>query len=353
MNVIGLIFIMIVPVSCLGYGELLTRNYPLIRGRGVISCYIVGFFTLLAAFTVFSIPFTILRRPFHELRTVFALLYACGILLCILETVIWKAYRQWLIWAKQIVNIFRCYWWIVLPTGIILFQTTRSVLCTTSVYSDDTIYITRILDMVTHDRILGCDPVTGLFSDISLMSSAKFVLSSWLQFLAAVCSMAGIHPLILIKTIFPAFMIPFHYLIMWKMTFYLSEDSKKRILMILLYALLMEFGSNSVRTDYSYYLFTWSWYGKSVYQYAVIPGVILFFLMIRDHTTDWRDGLLLMVLCIAGIGTSTTALMLLPVELVLLILFECISKRSVRELWISVPSLGPVGICAILFFVLF
>ena len=353
MTVVGILFLLLFPVALIGYGAALTWNYPGMDHRGLSASYLAGFFVLLSVFTVFSISFTILDRPFHELKNVFAVLCICGWVLAVVVFVREKSHHRAVSSAGQAGTFLRKYWWIVFPLAVIVFQILRSVIRTPAVYSDDTFYLSRIGDMIYSDRILGCDTVTGAVSDTARMSNPKFVLSSWLQFLAALCSLTGIHPLILIKSIIPIFVISFHYLIIWRMTFYLAPVFRKRAMMLLFYALLMEFGSISLRTDYSYYLFTWSWYGKTLYQFAAIPSVLLFFLMIREHTTGWRDGLFLMFLCLAAIGFSSTALMLMPVEMLLLIVMECVSKKSVRELWISVPALGPIGVCAMLYFLLF
>ena len=315
MAVIGILFLCLFPVTLIGYGSVLTRKYPGMEHRGLLTSYLVGFFVLLSIFTVFSIPFTILDRPFHELRNVLAVLCITGWLLAVLVFVREKSFRRAASSAGQAGAWLKKYWWIVFPLAVIVFQILRSVIRMPVRYSDDSFYLTRIGDMLFSDRIMGCDTVTGVISDAARMSNPKFVLSSWLQFLGALCSLTGIHHLILIKTIFPVFVISFHYLLIWRLTFYLSPEFRKRALMLLFYALLMEFGSISLRTDYSYYLFTWSWYGKTLCQFAVIPAVLLFFLMAREHTTGWRDGVFLMLLCLAVIGASTTALLLVPVEI--------------------------------------
>lgn len=372
MIVVGVLFLILFPVSLIGYGAVLTWNYPVMKKRGLLTSYLAGFFVLLAIFTIFSISFTILDRPFHELRNVLAVLCVCGWLLAVYVIYHDKPYR-WLAGRSpktgpsgsspgatlksspgiSLKSLLKTYWWIVLPLAVIIFQIARSVVRMPVVYSDDTFYLTRIGDMLYTDKILGCDTVTGMVSDAVRMSNPKFVLSSWLQFLGSMCSLTGIHQLILIKSIIPVFVISFHYLLIWRLTFYLSSDFRKRVLMLLFYALLMEFGSISLRTDYSYYLFTWSWYGKALCQFAAIPSVLAFFLMIREHLARWRDGLFLMILCMAAAGFSSTALMLMPVELSVLIILDCVSKKTLRELWISIPALAPIGICAALYFLLF
>ena len=353
MIIIGCLILLLLPLSLAGYGKAVTWKARREDGWNIASRYIIGCFCMLSIFTVFSILFTIADRPFHELAYVLTALYAGGLFLYFAAVWRCKGFQRFASYIRTIKEIIKIYWWIIVPAAVILFQIIRAVVMTNSVYSDDKYYITRINDMLYLDRILATDDRTGVLLASARMSNPKFVLSSWLQFLAAVCSMTKIHPLILVKTIFPVFMISLHYLIIWELTYYLSRETRNRVLVMLFYALLMEFGSVSLRTDYSYYLFTWSWYGKTFYQFAVIPAVLLFFLKIREHTTGWRDGIILMLLCIAGIGSSTTALMLLPVELLVLIFFECLSKKTVRELWISVPAFGPIGIGVLMYFVMF
>lgn len=346
--------IIFLPMIASGYGTLFSMgNHGNKRMKSAVSRYLTGIFFILAAFEIVSVPLTMVGRPFHELCYAGIAICAGGGILFVYDMIFRHGWAVYLTWIRNLIHLLRTYWWIIAPAGIILLQILRSVVRTTSVYSDDKIYIDRINDMLYLDTILETDVITGAVSRAARLGNPKFVLSSWLQLLAVLCSLAGVHPLIMIKSVFPVFMISFHYLIIWKLTGYLGRSYKERILMMLFYSLLMEFGSVSLRTDFSYYLFTWSWYGKTFYQFAVIPGILLFFLMVRDYMTGWRDGVLVMIICLAGICASSTALMLLPIELAVLILFECISKRSVRELWISVPALAPIAMCAVMYFVLF
>ena len=64
MIVVGVLFLILFPVSLIGYGAVLTWNYPVMKKRGLLTSYLAGFFVLLAIFTIFSISFTILDRPF-------------------------------------------------------------------------------------------------------------------------------------------------------------------------------------------------------------------------------------------------------------------------------------------------
>ena len=123
--------------------------------------------------------------------------------------------------------------------------------------------------------------------------------------------------------------------------------------MLILYILLMEFGSPSRNTDFSYYLFTWSWYGKTAYQFVVIPMLFLFFFLIDDVITGWREGLLLLFISIAGMGVSSMALILLSIELGMLILISSVRKHTVRETWLCLPAFLPVIVGLLLNYIYF
>ena len=339
------LLLLIVP---LGYGRLLTFRYT-----GMKGAYFYGLAMFYAVFSCIVIPMTIARRPFHEVVYVGAVL--CGLSAAVfLADLIWNRKRySFFSGLTDLKKTLFHYWWFIFPACIILFQIMRSVLRMNGVYSDDDTYLPIILDMIKTDAVIGTDWITGGLNNDSLYSNPKMLLTAWLQSLAAFSSFVGIHPLILIKTILPVFLISWHYLIVWKITSFLNKDRKIRIAVLFFYALLMEFGSQSLKTDLSYYLFTWSWYGKAVLQFIGIPVIILFFLQIRKMQTGWREGLILMIVTMAGVGLSTMSFMLLSIMVTAFVFLECVEKRSVREMWIAVPGFLPIMIGMLLYFKMF
>ena len=348
--VVTLLFLLLVPFA---YGCLLMAHYKKVRKTDVISVYVYGVCLFYALFTCFTIPCTILRLPFHVVKGGGLMLGVVSIPILIFA--MWSRNGEQVVirTLKQLRGMVHSYWWIIFPLSIIAFQIFRSVLRMNSVYSDDDTYMPVILDMLKTDKILETNAITGELHNYYTYNNPKLLLSAWLQFLAFLSSVSGLHPLILVKTVLPSVFICWHYLIIWKLTFYLSRDYGRRIGMLFFYALLMEFGSPSLNTDFSYYLFTWNWYGKSVLQFFAIPIVILFFLMIREIHTGWREGLILMILVTAGLGFSMMGMILLTILVLVFVLIECVEKHSVREMWLLVPPFVPLVVYALIYFTMF
>ena len=346
------LILLIVPF---GYGSLLTYRYKRIEKTDFLFVYASGFCLFYALFSCIAIPMTIVRSSFHEVRTVFILLSGISIVFILVRALRETLIADGTLWFHTIKRVVRKYWWILLPAGIILSQILRSVIRMNSVYSDDDSYMPVILDMIKTDTLLGTDAITGELHNNSYTTYAnpKLLLTAWLQFLAAFSSMIGLHPLILVKSALPVFFIGIHYLVIWKLTFFLSTDNYKRIGVLFFYTLLMEFGSPSLNTDLSYYLFTWNWYGKSVLQFMVIPLIMLFFLMIRKVQTGWREGVILLILVSAGISLSSMGLILLTIEVMAFIFVECLEKHSVRDMWVMVPAFVPIIVYAMMYYTMF
>lgn len=338
-----------------GFGSLLTYRYDKVERTDFLFLYAGGFCFFYALFSWITIPLTIFRAPFHSVKTLFIILCLFSFVFLLIRLLRLNLMADLYLWFRQLKQIIRAYWWILIPAGIILFQIIRSVLRTNCVYSDDDSYLPVILDMIKTDSILGTDAATGelLNMNIASYASPKLLLTGWLQFMGVLSSIVGVHPLIMVKSALPVFLIGIHYIIVWKLTFFLSRDYHKRIGILFFYALLMEFGSPSLNTDLSYYLFTWNWYGKSVLQFLVIPMIMLFFLMIRNTQTGWREGLILMLLVAAGLGLSQMGLVLLTLEVTVFILIECLEKHSVRDMWIMVPAFVPLIANALMYYTMF
>ena len=350
-KIVGTVFLFLtVPF---GYGRLLTFRNKGIRDTDYLSLYVYGLALFYALFSCITLVLTIARRPFREVVYAGIVLIVAALLFVLIDYFYNRRRGGLISWVLSLKKVAVKNWWLVFPACIILFQIVRSVVRMNGVYSDDDSYLPLILDMIRTDTILGTEPVSGELHNYYALSNPKYVLTACLQFYAALSSIIRIHPLILIKSILPVFFISWHYLIVWKITYYLSRDYGKRIVALLFYVLLMEFGSPSLNTDLSYYLFTWSWYGKSLLQFIGIPMLILFFLEIRAVKTGWREGLTLMAVVMAGMGLSTMGLILFTIMVSVFVLLECVEKRSVRELWIMVPAFLPIIVYALLYFTMF
>ena len=337
----------------LGFGRCFTYRYKVIQRQDLLSQYMIGAFILFALFTVCCVPITIFGFPFHLLQIVNGILCAVSTILLLMDLWLLHGIRDFRAWIYRLYTFFKTYWYFIIPVVFILLQILRTVSSQTCVYSDDQAYFPMINDMIHSDTIFELSKETGEYIKGLRMTLPKYLFCSWLQFQAVLTSMSGVHPLIIIKHVFPVFMISFHYIIMWKLTFFLSTDYKKRVCMLILYILLMEFGSPSRNTDFSYYLFTWSWYGKTAYQFVVIPMLFLFFFLIDDVITGWREGLLLLFISIAGMGVSSMALILLSIELGMLILISSVRKHTVRETWLCLPAFLPVIVGLLLNYIYF
>lgn len=340
-------------ITPMGLGRIFTYRCRIFGGKSLVMQYIVGFFAFLGFFSVISIPATVFAWPFHILQYVLIGMVILAFVVCAADLATIQGRQRVSLWMRDSLHIIKKYWWILLPVGVVLFQICRVVIKRTCVYSDDAMYMSVIIDMIKTDIILGTDPVSGVIKAGSNMANSKLTLSGWVQLLAAMTSVCGMHPLIFVKTLSPVFLIGFHYLIVWKLTSCLADSYSRRGCMLLFYTLLMEFGSISLRTDFSYYLLTWSWYGKSFYQFAAIPVYLVYFLMTRKKQVGWREGLILFVLSLGGLGASTTAVILMPIEIGLLTGLECLGERSLRRIVTGIPAALPVAVIALMYVTMF
>lgn len=348
-------------IAPLAIGSFFGGRVSYIDRKDISLQYVLGYLGLLAVFTVYCIPMSLTRKPLHVLNNTTWVMTAViiGIAVCVnarrfqsenpaspfREFFALKPYWGWI---KNALMTIRQNLWILIPMAVIVYQIWRVVAHMTVVYSDDDTYIPIINDMVYNDAILSHDPVTGNQLAVGVLANSKYALSAWLQWEAFLSVTTGIHPLIFIKTVFPVFLIPFHYLIIWVFSRQFLNDTKRRVVLMAFYSFLIEWGSPSDKTNFSYYLLSWSWYGKAFLQFAVMPAVLLFFFLIANEKTGWKEAILLLILVGSGLGSSTMAIILILLELVVLLIIRAIHSGTVRELWLFVPALSPIIVIELL-----
>lgn len=175
---------------------------------------------------------------------------------------------------------------IIVFAAIVLWELLQMIMYTEVAYSDDDTYSPMILDMVASGGFFGVDPDTGYQASEAYIPSVKYMITSWLPFQAFGALVSGVHPLIFTKTILPCALIILHYLIMWELAGVVlggslagkvsssDSNSDKRVIIMIIYALLLELGWSSLTTTLSYYFLTWLWYGKAFVQFITVPLIM-------------------------------------------------------------------------------
>jgi len=287
------------------------------------SRYILGFFGMVAMAYVIYLPFGFTGRSFHRYAQVYGIVATT---LCLLGL---------LFFGKELMKVIRSqtmaffafikrHPMALVVILMILLQCIRAFHYTQLHYSDDDTYIPLVNDIIQSDQFFRVNWANGEMLSGAYALDAKYRYTGWFPFQALLCYYTGLHPLIMVKSIFPMALILLHYAVIWNLMEVWNErfDGESRCVYLFFYGLLLEFGWGTITTSWSYYFLTWIWYGKSFLHLMVIPFLLAHLLQFRGKKLgDWC---VLLLVIVAGCGASTMGLLLIPAELGLFVLTACI-----------------------------
>ena len=201
-----------------------------------------------------------------------------------------------------------------------------------------------INDMVETDRFYPYVDETGaVYADVP----KKYLLSSWYTFETVIAELAGVKPLFLVYTVFPAILILFIYLIWWELAdfFFKGKITDKSVFIIIL-AFLLEINAE----DVSSYVLYWPTYGKSITAEIVMPLFVLLWIY-NSRNRQFKNDTLLTFLMAAGCAASTMGVMIMPLEAGVLTVIDVLNKKKLtREMVLRLGALlMPIIVYVVLF----
>ncbi len=278
--------------------------------------YIMGFLGMLTIAYITYIPFVLTRRSFHRYFQVYLIELVLVMLLglTLYGKELWMTIRNC---TMAFFAFMRKHPWVMFLFLFFLWQCWRAWNYTQVNYSDDDTYIPLVNDILLSDQFFRVNWSNGEMLSPKYTLDAKYLYTGWFPFQAILCKFVGVHPLIMVKSIFPMALIALHYVAIWNLvcSFGNLESEEGCPYFFLFYGILMEVGWSVLTTSWSYYFLTWIWYGKAFLHLIVMPLLLAHLLRFdRKKLGHWS---ILVLLILSGVGASTMGLLLIPAELAL------------------------------------
>lgn len=295
----------------------------------VLHNWVSGFVICLGIFQLIAIPCIFLEKSLTTLSIVYI-----GILVIIsVVSLVWN--------GKRVPQIVRSFWnmlkqtpWITIFAVLVILFQVYMYAAYTHIDDDDAFYVATALTSVEEDSLFQTNPYTG--EEYSAFP-ARYVLSPFPIFIAALSRLSGIHATLLAHTFLPVVLLPLIYAVICLIGYELFQHNRKNTAcFVLITAIVQMFASTTVYMQGSFMLLR-IWQGKAVLVAALLP--FLFYLGIRGTTEklDWSMIVVSMFACcmVSSMGIALGAVMLGIMGLVLAII-----KKNV---WIF----GKMCLCAV------
>ena len=304
------------------FGSLITSRWKK-EHFSLTMTVMIGFFLFYGLFQVIAVPCTFLRLP---------LTWLCGIWMTVAAAVVIYAAVTcrglWLEAGRAVWRQFRREpFWTLVPLLAVAAQTVFVVMWQTD-YWDATYYIGDVSLSVYTNTISLYDPLTG---DIRSVFDIRHCFATYLMQDAVVCKTFGIHPLIETKTIMGAVITVLNNVVVYNIARLLFKGNRERTGLMLVFALLVNLFTYTSYTASSFLLLR-TYEGKAVLGSVIIPAVIYVAARLYQDYKNTALWWLLFLLCQSSCAISSSAMMVVPVEVGALILGLAVWKRDIRPL---------------------
>ncbi len=323
----------------------------------------VGFFAYYAIFFVFCVPVMKYYRPLSMLTwiwaAVVAIISAIGVFLIVRERMSRQKMEkpQSLNAPSDLKGVLAAVKWVkanplfFAGTVILILIQVVLVSCTYNFTLDAAYYVAGISTNIDTNMINVYDPFTGAWQDHFEM---RYFFATYSVQDAVVCQLTGLSPLIWTKSVMSTVIILLTNMVYYLIASHLADIgilfggskkeaaessisgdaamSRKRNLAVFLMMALMFFVNITFNTIYtsSLFLMTRTYEGKAIVGNLAIFGIFLLFLRMvgNENTGLVRPWLSIFLICFGASTISSTANMLMPVELTVLFLPLIIWKKS-------------------------
>lgn len=314
----------------LGVGFLFFRKNE--RDRGLV--YLMGMFSLLAAFEIIYLPFFFLKLRFSLLTVVFFVLAIAasvgGWWLQHGRKPLEKAPRQ--PWSKKekIAMAVFCL--------VFFWQGLRLTAGAGTWNIDDAWYLAIANDTIYYDSIMGIDPVTGLNHDFvsDMGNNLEYVFSPWPIFWAMFAKIFSFPITTLMRTVLPVYFIAIFYYVLYRLALFIFKGSReKAILALCMLSVFYELSAVAMNVRYTW-IICYPWMGKGFGPSVICPATLLLFLMCHEEEDKAKRRILWLGIFFANIAGCLTASSCAELNLIALGcwgLVELIEKRELSLIW--------------------
>lgn len=183
--------------------------------------------------------------------------------------------------------------------------------------NDDATYVATATTAVQTDTLFKYSAQIGT-SEPYEQSLVRYRLGPFPIFYAILSVILNIHPAIVAHTVLPLIFVPIVYMVYWLIANELfKEDKKSAVLFMLFICILHVFSFYSGKNNFIFVLFR-IWQGKAMLANFIIPVVLLLFIYAEKENFKIINLITLFLIILAGNFTTTMAIGLPPIALMLM-----------------------------------
>lgn len=275
------------------------------NGKNGVNKILLGYLVLISLFQFISLPAMYFAMEFRPLFFIYIGIIIGIIIISIFFRCKWKI--KWIEIRNYSLSETKFYYIIWGTILLIIFFQIYVIINYQHIDADDSFYISSINTILGRNRVLDCDPSTGI---LGFPFTDSYKLVSYEVWLAVICKLFFINPALLCHTIIPIFFVIIHYLIIYKIS--LTINKEKTIYFMFLFCILNLFSGYSVYNQGAF-LFFRIWQGKAVLVNIILPA--LFWRMIciyKEKKVEYFDLFYFFLLLVAGFHSTTVGLYLIP-----------------------------------------
>lgn len=317
----------------------LVNNKDNYINSGMAIYFPFGLAIMLFVFQIFAVPMIF----FHASFNILVILWACGTgILCLVSA--WLNKERMLSEIKKMTfNSVICKKnaiWIAVFL-MIIFQT---CLLTFNMHmdTDDSRFIAEAMEAYEMDTMLMIHPINGSFLGNPVGEMIKELTSPFPFFIAAMSKLTTVHPAIMAHVIFPLFLIPLCYLVIYSIGKYFFKDDRELSIFMLIFSVITLFSFESIYA-FGYTLLTIIWQGRSIVATIMLPFMWLLLMKIYTEELEKKSLLALAIVslacgCLSGMGLMMSVV-LTGVYAVSVLIVNRDFVKSVLMLSTSIPCI--------------
>lgn len=299
-------------VFCYITGDLVQMLFKVNRGIGIKV--LSGFVILLCLFHLTSLPFMYNDWPFTTLYR----LFLCNLIVILIVYVIISLVKRRVPLQedfeglrKAILDIAGTRWWHFIIWFAVLFFIIwhiGTVILHVSFNVDDNFYVSESVTILSRDRLMNVLPACGIEGSVF---PATYLLVSWETLIAALSKLFCVSPAVFCHSIFPAFLLPMHY-----MAYYVAarEFSRRKTAVFLLFVILLNFACGPSTYNQGAFLTLRIWQGKAVLVNILLPLLLYLFLrIVKTKELPLRNIFFLFAMLLGCQAATTVGTYLAPV----------------------------------------
>jgi hypothetical protein len=214
---------------------------------------------------------------------------------------------------------------------------------------DDAFYVAISTTTIYTDKISRYNPSRGNFLG---RWQARYVLSPFSIYIAALSKEIGLDPATIAHTICPVVFISLMYMIYYLIAKKIYKEDKKSIcLFMLLMNVLYIFGNYSIRTNFTFALFR-IWQGKAFLANIMIPAIWYWYLVSSSDNMSITQMVMMFIVVLACCLPTSMGVVVAPIIIVILALISAIKNKNISYLWKYAITCIPCIICGVIFLIL-